>query len=85
MQEAQAKLQAHAEELEITVASRTAQLHETIGELEHFSYAIVHDMRAPLRAMQGFADMIEEEPAGCERALNKDYFRRIKIASNRLD
>ncbi len=54
LQEAQAKLQRHAEELERTVVRRTAKLQETIDELEHFSYAIVHDLRAPLRAMQGF-------------------------------
>jgi signal transduction histidine kinase len=82
---AQANLQAHAEELEKTVASRTARLHETIDELEHFSYAIVHDLRAPLRAMQGFAGIIEEQCAGCERNMSRDYFRRIKTASKRMD
>jgi signal transduction histidine kinase len=85
LREAQAKLQAHAEELEKTVASRTARLHETIAELEHFSYAIVHDLRAPLRAMQGFAEMIEEECATCEHTLSKEFFRRIKTASRRMD
>ncbi len=85
LREAQAKLQAHAEDLEKTVASRTAKLHEMVAELEHFSYAIVHDLRAPLRAMQGFAAMIEEECALCERKLSREYFRRIKIASSRMD
>ena len=85
LHEAQAKLQAYAGELEKTVASRTARLHETIAELEHFSYAIVHDLRAPLRAMQGFAEMIEEECAGCPHTLGKELFRRIKIATRRMD
>jgi nitrogen fixation negative regulator NifL len=85
LRQAQEKLRVHAEDLEKIVASRTAKLHETIDELEHFSYAIVHDMRAPLRAMQGFATLIEDECAGCERTLNKEYFRRIKIAANRMD
>ena len=85
LREAQAQLEAHAKDLENTVALRTARLRETIGELEHFSYAIVHDMRAPLRAMQGFATLTEEECAGCERPLSKEYFRRIKLASSRMD
>jgi protein TonB len=38
---------------------RTKKLQEMISEVEHISYAIVHDMRAPLRAMQGFATLLE--------------------------
>ena len=74
-----------AEVLEETVADRTAKLRETLGELEAFSYSVSHDMRSPLRAMQGYA-----------RALLKDYSRllpeggidslkRIERAANRLD
>src|SRR6185295_4779552 len=44
--------------LEETVHERTAKLRETIGELEAFSYSISHDMRSPLRAMQGYADAL---------------------------
>ncbi len=47
--------------LERLVEERTAQLRATVGELEHFSYTITHDMRAPLRAMQGFGQMLLEE------------------------
>jgi PAS domain S-box-containing protein len=85
LREAQAKLQAHATDLEETVARRTASLHETIGDLEHFSYAIVHDLRAPLRALQGFATLIEEDCGDCNRGLSREYFRRIKIAAGRMD
>ena len=83
--EAQAKLQAHAAKLEETVTARTAKLQETVADLEHFSYAITHDMRAPLRAMQGFASIMEEECVGCERPDNHDFLRRIKVATTRLD
>ena len=51
-------------ELERLVAERTAKLQELVGELEHFSYTITHDMRAPLRAMQGFAEMMAEACGG---------------------
>ena len=44
---------------------RTANLRETVRELEHFSYTMIHDMRAPLRAMQGFGDMLMDECADC--------------------
>ena len=83
--ETQAQLQAHAQTLEQTVVARTAKLRETVADLEHFSYAITHDMRAPLRAMQGFASIMDEECAGCERADNHEYLRRIQIAATRLD
>src|SRR6185503_6433768 len=42
-------------ELERRIADRTASLQETLTELETLSYSITHDLRAPLRAMQGFA------------------------------
>lgn len=86
LQEAQTRLQRHAEELEKIVARRTAKLQETVDELEHFSYAIVHDLRAPLRAMQGFAELIEEDtaPVGLPD-LTREYLRRIKKAANRMD
>ena len=45
-------------ELEQMVTERTAELQASIGELLHFSYTITHDMRAPLRAMRGYSEMI---------------------------
>jgi signal transduction histidine kinase len=72
-------------ELERLVAERTAKLNETIGELEQFSYAIIHDMRAPLRAMQGFAAMLGEEFGDCLPPKGLDYSRRIQEAANRMD
>ena len=44
--------------------SRTAKLQETVQELERYSYSISHDMRAPLRAMKGYADVLIEEAIG---------------------
>ncbi len=72
-------------ELERLVAERTAKLQELVGELEHFSYTITHDMRAPLRAMQGFASMMTETCAECQEQQPKDFLRRIGTAAGRMD
>jgi PAS domain S-box-containing protein len=52
------QLAAYAETLEQRVAERTERLQETIGELEAFSYSVSHDMRTPLRAMQGYSERL---------------------------
>jgi signal transduction histidine kinase len=83
---AEAALARGRDELERTVQERTAKLRETVAELEHFSYSLTHDLRAPLRAMQSFAEMLEEELCvGCLRSPNLDYIRRIQVAARRLD
>jgi signal transduction histidine kinase len=83
--QAKEKISRHAEELEKTVAERTAKLRETIAQLEAFSYSISHDMRGPLRAMQQYAQILMEE---CGPNLDRDsneYLTRIARAANRLD
>lgn len=85
LQAAEAKLQAHAQNLERAIQERTAKLHSSIDELHHVSYAMVHDMRAPLRALRGFAELIEESCAACPQLLNHQYHRRIIVAAERLD
>jgi PAS domain S-box-containing protein len=74
-----------SQELEHTVAERTAKLHETIGELESFSYSISHDMRAPLRSMQGFAQLLKNEHGDKVGPEGNEYIDRISNAACRLD
>ena len=71
--------------LERTVVERTARLQEMVGDLEHFSYTITHDMRAPLRAIQGFAAMLLDRPDDCAHPATRDYIQRILEASARMD
>lgn len=85
LQSAQNELQDHAATLEQTVEARTAALRETIGELEAFSYSVSHDMRAPLRAMQSFAKILEEDCGEQLDATGKEYTSRISSAAARMD
>jgi signal transduction histidine kinase len=71
--------------LERLVNDRTGKLQELVDELEHFSYTITHDMRAPLRAMQGYAGILEEECQNFPNEECKDYLRRITTAAGRMD
>jgi signal transduction histidine kinase len=72
--------------LEKTVQQRTAELREMVDELEHVSYAITHDMRAPLRAMSTFAQLLLEDAATHQLpAASQDYCRRILTGASRLD
>ena len=78
-------MKSEARRLDALVEQRTARLQETIGELEAFSYSISHDMRAPLRAMQGYAKALL---ADYKDRLDPDamqYLDRISRSSNRLD
>lgn len=73
------------EQLEQAVAERTARLREIVGELEAFSYSMAHDMRAPLRSLQGFSDVLISE---CGDKLDdecKGYLRRIAGGAARMD
>ncbi len=71
--------------LERLVAERTAKLQELVGELEHFSYSITHDMRAPLRGMQGFAELMAEACQGCARQDARAFMERIQTSAGRMD
>lgn len=60
---AQKKLNEHAHDLEQKVADRTASLKQIIAELQTFSYTIAHDLRAPIRALKGYCEILVEDYA----------------------
>ena len=72
-------------DLERRVAERTATLKETISDLEDFSHSITHDLRAPLRAIRSFAQILNEECLACGRPKAQEHIRRITSAAGRMD
>ena len=64
---------------------RTAKLKEAVGELEQMSYSIMHDMRAPLRALVGFGSLLLDEEAERLSPKGQEHLHRIKAAAIRMD
>lgn len=83
-----AQLEEANAELQRQIAVRRnaeAALKESNAELEAFAYSVSHDLRAPLRAMQGFAQALVEDCAAELGETGLDYARRIVSAATRLD
>ena len=85
LREAQEELRRRADNLEQEVTERTAQLKETIQELEAFSYSVSHDMRSPLRAMQGYSEALLEEYKNRLDEKGQGYLMRIRRSASRMD
>lgn len=77
LKKAQDELQRHRNELEVLVDERTR-------ELEAFSYSVSHDLRAPLRTINGFGLAIEEEYSELLDEKGKDYLRRVRTSTQRM-
>jgi PAS domain S-box-containing protein len=82
---AQKRLANHAGELETLVSERTAELTATNQQLEAFVYSIAHDLRAPLRSMQGFSAMLVDEAEGKLSEASQDFAQRINKSAKAMD
>jgi PAS domain S-box-containing protein len=71
-------------ELNAELRDKAAQLEVTNKELESFSYSVSHDLRAPLRAIDGFAQMMEEDYQERLDAEGKRYLSVIRQNSSRM-
>jgi signal transduction histidine kinase len=71
--------------LEERVRQRTEALQEVNAELNAFAYSVSHDLRAPLRSMQGFAEALLEDYDDALDEVGRDYAARVVRAAKRMD
>jgi light-regulated signal transduction histidine kinase (bacteriophytochrome) len=86
---AEEKIKILNEELEQKVIERTAQLEFLNKELESFSYTVSHDLRAPLRSIAGFSQILQDEYSGIMDEQGRTYLNRLtdgaKLMSNLIN
>ncbi|HTG43312.1 MAG TPA: ATP-binding protein, partial [Verrucomicrobiae bacterium] len=83
--EAKDRLSEQAGQLERLVEERTERLREIVEELEAFSYSVAHDLRAPLRAIQGYSSNLLEGYSDRLDETGLNYLQRMERAAIRMD
>jgi PAS domain S-box-containing protein len=72
------------EELEQRVRQRTAELEASTRELDAFAYSVSHDLRAPLRSLAGFSEVLQEDYADALDEVGRGYLQRIEANAARM-
>lgn len=81
---AEAQVRALNRTLETRVAQRTRELSAANNELESFAYSISHDLRTPLRSIEGFSRLLAERYQPALDEAGRDYLARIRNATSRM-
>jgi signal transduction histidine kinase len=71
-------------DLEMRVEQRTAELQAANHELEAFSYSVSHDLRAPLRAIAGFVQILEDDHSVALDATARRHLERVRVNARRM-
>ena len=71
-------------DLERRVEERTAELASAVRELETFAYSVSHDLKAPLRAIDGYSHLLVEEHGGRLDGKARDYLERVRSGARRM-
>ncbi len=79
------EIEKSARELEQRVADRTKQLEDSNKELVNFTHTVSHDLRSPVRAVEGFSDILLEEYGNKFDEEGRDYLKRISKSAYRME